>query len=147
MAESIQTTNLGPLVSLSTTESANTRPLFHVPSGASFVVDGNLVFNGVQSLGSSGATFMAVRKSTASVALGTAAFDSITTSVTIAQIAVGDPVIAVVPASIWSGAYRDISLSAYASAASTVLVGAVNSTNTAVNTAAMNFDFYWIDLA
>jgi hypothetical protein len=153
VAESIQTTNLGPLVSLTTTESANTRPLFHVPSGASMVVAGNSAFtgsvgfSGAVSFGANGQSFVQLRKSTVSVALGTVAFDSVTTSVTIANINVGDPVLAIVPASIWSGAYRDISLSGLASAGSTLLLGAVNSTLTGINTAAMNMDVFWLDLA
>lgn len=46
MAESIQTTNLGPLVSLTTTESANTRPLLSIPSTASLEVAGGAAYSG-----------------------------------------------------------------------------------------------------
>lgn len=139
--------------------SANSTPTLEVPSGSSLVVggvaaftgaeshSGNMAFTGSAAFGASGFSISGIRKSTVSVALGTVAFDSVTTSVSIANIEVGDPVIAIVPASTWSGAYRDISLSGLASAQSTVLIGAVNSTLTGINTSAMNMDVFWIDLA
>jgi hypothetical protein len=104
-------------------------------------------FGGTNKFGTSGVAFAQIRKSTVSVAIGGTAADSVTTSVTIPNIAEGDPIIAIVPSSIWSGAYNDLDLKARASASSTVILAATNSTTTAVNTDAMNFDFYWIDLA
>lgn len=98
-------------------------------------------------VGNSGVGMNAIRKSTVSVALGTVAGDSVTTSITVTGIAAGDPVFCVAPASQWSGAYHDISLSALATATDTVVLAARNSTTTGINTTAQNMDLYWIDLA
>jgi hypothetical protein len=108
---------------------------------------GAVTYSGTVKLGTAGLAFASVRSSRVSVALGATAADSVETTLTIPNIALGDPVLAIVPASIWSGAYNDIGLSCLASAASTAILSARNSTTTTVNTAAMNFDIFWLDLA
>ena len=110
-------------------------------------ITGALNVTGTAKLGSNSISFAGLRSSVASVALGTVAGDSVTTSVTVTGVAAGDPILAILPASIWSGAYHDVGLSALATATDTVVVAARNSTITGVNTAAMNFTFYWLDLA
>lgn len=97
-------------------------------------------------VGNSGIVINGIRKSTASVALGATAHDSVTTAVTVSGVAVGDPIIAIVPASQWSGAYYDVDLKAKVTAADTITLAAANSAATTVNTAAMNFDFFWLDV-
>lgn len=161
----INTTVIPNLSIDSLDKSGHSIPALNVASTASFTCAGIAAFTGAEShtgaatftggiglnsaltLGLAGVPFKAFRKSTVSVALGTDNFDSVTTAITENNVSAGDIIIAIKPASIWSGAYYDINLYAYASAASTITLVANNSTNTAFNTDAMNMDIYWLDLA
>jgi hypothetical protein len=157
MAE--QSITVIPNLSIDTLDSSGSAPSFSISTRATFTLQGQLSSSGTLaqtgpatfassvSLGVNGQSIVGLRRSTVSVALGTVAFDSVTTSLTISGITVGDPIIGIVPASLWSGAYRDISLDAIATAGDTVLLGARNSTLTGINTTAMNFTVHWLDLA
>ena len=108
---------------------------------------GGLNVTSTMTLGTNGFSFVGLRSSTVSVALGTVASDSVSTSVTVTGVAAGDPILAIAPASQWSGAYYDIDLSALATGTNTVVLQARNSTTTGINTTAQNMTFYWLDLA
>lgn len=102
---------------------------------------------GSVALGTAGSRFSGLVRSVVSVAIGGTAADSVTTSAALSGITVGDPVIHIEPASIWSGAYYDLDVSASCVSWGAVQFAARNSTTTTVNTAAMNFTITWLDLA
>jgi hypothetical protein len=138
-------------LSIQTTDSGQSSPALDVAGPTSFTssiaVSGYFSTTSNVRLGSSGVSFLQLRKSTASVAIAATAADSVTTDVPISGAAAGDVLIAIEPASIWSGAYFDVGLNGYFRSANTLTLVARNSTTTTVNTAAMNVDFYWLDLA
>lgn len=89
--------------------------------------------------GPSGTPVTHIISSLKSISFGeVGAFDSVSTTVTLAGVVAGATIV-VNPTSKWSAAYYDISIGAVASAASTVLVSAVNSTATAITPDNMNF--------
>lgn len=151
-------------------DGALSKGTFHIPSWSSLSVNGRALFGGhttfgtvsastltatayanLATLSASTATFTypvlgshAMRviytASNRTVALGTAALDSISTTLAAAGsgITMGDHII-VTPPSAWSGAYYDIALSAFVTSAdsasnATLEIVAVNSAATAINT-------------
>lgn len=139
--------------------SAASVPSLTVTSRASFLCDGIAAFTGAEShtgaatfastvsLGANGFSFAGLRRSTVSVAIGGTAADSVLTSAALSGITVGDPIIAIEKASIWSGSYHDLDVSASCVSWGAVQFEARNSAHTTVNTAAMNFTIYWLDIA
>lgn len=139
-----------PNLSIGTMDSsAASTPFLNVDSTAQVSLLGSAVTvgGGAVAIGTSGSRISGIVRSTVSVALGTVAFDSITTQAALSGITVGDPVINVEKASIWSGAYNDITVDASCTSWGAVQFRAANSTLTAINTTAMNFTITWIDLA
>lgn len=112
-----------------------------------FVSSSTNTIGGSVALGTGGSRFSGLVRSTVSVAIGATAADSVLTSAALSGITVGDPVINIEPASIWSGAYYDVGVTASCVSWGAVQFAARNSTTTTVNTAAMNFTITWIDLA
>ena len=160
MSNSNRTTNFGPLVSLTTTKADTTPPHLYLDSNTSFTAAGKVTLSGAitasgglnvtstMTLGANGFSFVGLRKSTISVDFPSVpGNDSVTTTATINALAAADVVAIVRPASIWSGSYYDLNVTAVASAASTLTLIAANSAATAVDPDAMNFDIYWLDLA
>lgn len=107
---------------------------------------GNVALTGTFALGASGTSYSALRSSTISVSLGAVApYDSVSTTATISLMPADAVVLALQPTSIWSGAYYDITLSTLVSAASTLVISAVNSTLTSVTPDAQNMTVVYID--
>ena len=159
-----RTSNHGPRVSHRTTQSYNGPGHYLVPSWMTFEVDGpaqfdgavtqsgaaalsgNVAFTGTFALGASGTSFSALRKSTISVNPGAVApFDSISTTATISLMPADAIILAAQPGSLWSGAYYDLSITPRVSAASTLVLGIVNSTLTSITPTAMNWDVIYLD--
>lgn len=132
-------------------------PGLTVASTASLTVAGKAAFTGTEShtgavtftggltLGSSGVAVTSIRQSTASIRIVGTANDSTTTDATVSAMTVGDVVLAIRPASIWSGAYYDIGLEGVPGAGICTIV-ARNSTITTVTADAMNATITWLDL-
>lgn len=165
-----RTSNLGPRVSHVTTKAYNGPGHYLVPSWMTLEVDGpanfdgvadfdgatdfsaavaasgNVALTGTLALGASGTSYSALRSSTISVNPGAvAAHDSISTTATIQLLPADATIIAAQPASIWSGAYFDLAITAHVSAASTVRIGLANSTLTSVTPDAMNWVVTYLD--
>jgi len=132
-------------------------PSLTVASTASFVcsgvaslagavgVSGALQSTGTLTVGSSGVGIKAIRQSTTSIRIVGTAGDSTTTSATVSGMTVGDVVLAIRPASIWSGSYYDIALEGVPAADACTIV-ARNSTTTSITADAMNATITWLDL-
>ena len=107
---------------------------------------GNVAFTGTFALGASGTSYSALRSSTVSINPGAvAANDSASTTATITLMPADAIILAAQPASIWSGAYFDLAITAKVSAASTLQVALANSTITSVTPDAMNWTVVYID--
>ena len=165
MSNSYKTSNLGPRVSHTTTKAFTAGPGHYlVPSWMTFEADGpvkldgavtataaqafsgNVAVTGSLAVGASGTSIGAIRGSTISVSLGAIApWDSVSTTATISLMPADAVVLAIQPTSIWSGAYYDITMSTLVSAASTLVISAVNSTLTSVTPAAQNMTVWYID--
>lgn len=98
-------------------------------------------------LGTAGSRFSGIVRSTVSVLCVGTAHDSTTTSAALSGITVGDPILNIEKASIWSGAYYDLGVEASCVSWGAVQFVTRNSSATAFNTAAMNFTITWMDLA
>ena len=107
---------------------------------------GNVANTGTWALGASGTSYTALRSSTVSINPGAvAAQDSASTTATITLMPADAIILAAQPASIWSGAYFDLAITAKVSAASTLQVALANSTITSVTPDAMNWTVVYID--
>ena len=110
-----------------------------------FTASGNANITGSFAVGS-GVSLALIQRSIISVTPGAIApFDSVSTTATIQTMPADALILGVQQASIWSGAYYDISVNANVSAASTLLIGLVNSTLTSVTPDAMNWTITWAD--
>ena len=156
---SYRTSNQGPKVSHITTSSFSNGPGHYlIPSWMTFEVDGKTQLDGAVGLtgnvnttgsfavGASGASWNLIQKSVISVNPGAvAAADSISTTATIQTMPADALILSAQPASIWSGAYFDLSITPTVSAASTLRIGIANSTHTSVTPDAMNWTIVWAD--
>lgn len=149
MSNSYKTSNLGPRVSHLTTKAFTAGPGHYVvPSWMTFETDGPLKVDGNLTVGASGSALASIVVSTVSINPGSvAAFDSASTTATIQAMPADAVILSAQPASIWSGAYFDLAITAHVSAASTLRIGLANSTLTAVAPAAMNWTITWADPA
>lgn len=137
-----RTTNFGPRVSFTTTKADSGPVHVYGDSNSTFQWDGPVQF------GANGSQIAGIFTSTFSVDLQSVpANDSVSTTATLTELTADSIVLSVQPASIWSGAYLDLSLGYQVSAASTLVISAVNSTITAVDPDAMNFTAVWLDPA
>ena len=106
----------------------------------------NVAVTGTFALGASGTSYTALRSSTISVSPGAvAANDSVSTTATISLMPADAVILAAQPASIWSGAYFDLAITAKVSAASTLQLALTNSAITSVTPDAMNWTIVYID--
>ena len=164
---SYRTSNLGPRVSHATTKAFTAGPGHYLfPSWMTVEVDGPANFDGTVdfdgladfssvvtmsgnvAVGAAGSRIGSIVKSTVSINPGSVgAQDSASTTATIQTMPADALIISAQPASIWSGAYYDLAITATVSAASTLRIGLANSTITAVAPAAMNWDILWVDPA
>lgn len=158
-----RTSNLGPKVSHRTTNVYSGPGHYLFPSWMTVETDGPLNVDGTMTVTGavansgnvnhtgtfaigSGVSISLLQRSVISVNPGAvAAQDSIITTATIQTLTADALILGVQQASIWSGAYYDLSVNVNVSAASTLQIGIANSTITSVTPAAMNWTITWAD--